>query len=75
MREVFALAQETSAVAAEMRESTRDQRAFLKANDEQMNQLRFLAGRAATPADLETAVRMMASAGGEMGRGLSHSIF
>ena len=66
---------ETSAIAAEMRESNRDQRAFMRANDEQMAQLRFLAGRAATPADLEMSVRMMANAGGEMGRGLSQNIF
>ena len=49
--QLTALSQETSAVAAEMRESNRDQRAFMRANDEQMAQLRFLAGRAATPAD------------------------
>ena len=73
--QLTALSQETGAVAAEMRESNRDQRAFMRANDEQMAQLRFLAGRAATPADLETAVHLMASAGGEMGRGLSQNIF
>ena len=75
MSQMFALSQETSAAAAEMRESNRDQRNFMRSNEEQMAQLRFLAGRAATPADLETAVHAMAQAGGEMGRGLSHSIF
>ena len=44
MSQLFHLSRETSAVAAEMRETNRDQQAFLRNNEEQMAQLRFLAG-------------------------------
>ena len=45
MSQMLAVQQQTAQAAAEMRESNRDQRAFIRANDEQMTQLTTLIGQ------------------------------
>ena len=45
MSQILAVQQQTAQAAAEMRESNRDQRAFMRANDEQMTHLATLIGQ------------------------------
>ena len=72
MSEVFRATQETAAVAAEMRQSNRDQRDFIRMNEEQMARLATMLGqqRGASPAQLEEAVMRLVAAQREQGVGL-----
>ena len=72
MSEVFRATRETAAVAAEMRQSNRDQRDFIRMNEEQMARLAAMLGeqRGATPAQLEEAVMRLVAAQREQGVGL-----
>ena len=72
MSEVFRATRETAAVAAEMRQSNRDQRDFIRMNEEQMARLATMLGqqRGASPAQLEEAVMRLVAAQREQGVGL-----
>ena len=70
--QMIATQQQTAAAAAEMRTSNRDQRNFMRTNEEQMTRLMTILGQTqgATRGDLEQAAVFLANAQREQGMGI-----
>ena len=74
---MLAVQQQTAAAASEMRESNQDQRAFMRANDEQMTQLTTLIGQhyGLSRQNLEQAVAQIMGMQRENTEGMANLIF
>ena len=77
MSQMLATQQQTAAAAAEMRETNRDQRAFMRANEEQMTNLATMLGQhyGLSRQNLEQAVAQMMGMQREHSEGMANLIF